>query len=371
MAKNAIALVPGYFGFDRVGEYTYWADRVLAGVRASVQSLLGPSQDITVVMLDTPGIGSLAERQRALVKNLVELDAKLCGPYVWHLVGHSTGGLDAALLLRTHALVDRESGSAFGPEALRIGATVGSVVTLATPHFGSTLALSDAASPTFTRRISLHGVESALETGFDLLFRRGGLNAPRVLFGLGAVREGCTLALLRNLLFNNRLALDLQPSVCAPLTLSGNRRDATPLHAIATFAPAPPEDYTDDRLFADLWRLTAEQANSDSALAHPPPKWPGSAEVIASSPATVPTAFLPTDNDGVVNTLRQWDGTPDSLAAVVVSDHADVLGMYRRSDPLSGKVINPGLLTSGANFGDDQFFRLCTSIGSLIAKHVR
>jgi hypothetical protein len=85
----------------------------------------------------------------------------------------------------------------------------------------------------------------------------------------------------------------------------------------------------------------------------------------------IPTPLAPTDNDGVVNTLRQWDGTPAGFAGLVIADHADVLGMYRRNDPRTGAVINPGLLTSGASFDDDQFFQLCMLIGSLIAKHVR
>jgi hypothetical protein len=73
-------------------------------------------------------------------------------------------------------------------------------------------------------------------------------------------------------------------------------------------------------------------------------------------------------NDGVVNTMRQVRGT---LGALVVGDHGDVIGRYRRVDPLDQEPIDPGLLTSRANFGDDHFFALLAQIASELAKVIR
>jgi pimeloyl-ACP methyl ester carboxylesterase len=375
--RHAIALIPGFFGFNRVGTYTYWADRFLAGVRASVQAALDPPRDIPVVPVSVPTIGSLAERQRALIRELDRLDTAMGGPFAWHLVGHSTGGLDAALLLRTHALREDADGSHFADELLRLHLSIRSVVTIAAPHFGSSIVLSELLRLTWAGRVTPEGLFEAGKTALDLVARRGGLNLKRgsfnlsrLRFGLGAALEGDTLEFLRELLFDDHLARDLQPTVASRLTLENNRLGDAKVHCIATFAPTPPEEYTADRLFADLWRLTADKARaaepSPPAAPWPPPR------AISFQPGAVPAELLPTDSDGVVNTMRQWDGSGVGFAGVVVADHADVLGLYQRNDPvLPERVIQPGLLTSGAHFQDDQFFQLCGLVGGLIAPHIR
>ena len=71
------------------------------------------------------------------------------------------------------------------------------------------------------------------------------------------------------------------------------------------------------------------------------------------------------DSDGVVSTVRQAvDGRP---VALVVADHGDVIGRYRRPDPLDDEPIDEGLLTSGASFGDAEFFELVGCIADGIA----
>ena len=45
-----------------------------------------------------------------------------------------------------------------------------------------------------------------------------------------------------------------------------------------------------------------------------------------------------------------------------------MLGRYRRVSALDGKVVDPGLLTSGAEFGDDDFFGLVGRVADRIAK---
>ena len=50
--------------------------------------------------------------------------------------------------------------------------------------------------------------------------------------------------------------------------------------------------------------------------------------------------------------------------------YVDVLGRYRRASLIDEKVIDPGLLTSGADFGDDEFFGLLVRIGERIAEMV-
>jgi hypothetical protein len=73
-------------------------------------------------------------------------------------------------------------------------------------------------------------------------------------------------------------------------------------------------------------------------------------------------------SDGVVNTNRQVFG---EFAGLVLADHGDVLGRYRRKDMLDGSILDPGLLTSGANFGDVEFFALLGVITAGIAEVIR
>jgi hypothetical protein len=82
-------------------------------------------------------------------------------------------------------------------------------------------------------------------------------------------------------------------------------------------------------------------------------------------------AFDLTANDGVINAVRQLLMTraqqAPALAALVIADHADVLGHYDRRSPLAAEVCQQqGLLRSGANFGDDEFFHLW----GLVAAHI-
>jgi hypothetical protein len=76
-------------------------------------------------------------------------------------------------------------------------------------------------------------------------------------------------------------------------------------------------------------------------------------------------AIDPGDSDGIVSTHRQVLG---ELIGVVVGDHVDVLGRYRRTSLVDEKTIDPGLLTSGAEFGDDEFFALLALVADRIAK---
>jgi hypothetical protein len=171
---------------------------------------------------------------------------------------------------------------------------------------------------------------------------------------------------LWHLVFANELARDLDPEVAGALTgRTDNRRDV-PIFSVATWSPPPADGDTGDRLFRDLWTWT--QVAAEGATPKPPAIELGDSVVrVASDPTRLPAsafALDPRGNDGVVNTDRQVFGT---LAALVLGDHGDVIGRYRRTDPLDDSILDSGLLTSGADFGDEQFFHLTGVVGRLIA----
>jgi pimeloyl-ACP methyl ester carboxylesterase len=349
--RQAIALVPGFLGFDHLGSTSYFADRFTAGL-AGVFTGRGRS-DIPVFTVGTLPIGSLARRQEQLIESLDALDCDPRGPFDWHLVGHSTGGLDAALLVRKRKLRQERDGSVFVAEPLDQH-RVKSVTTISSPHYGTGLALSPLPRATAKARISPAAIRDLLQIARDAVGGRDAIGA-RVRFALATSFEGNSVAFLKHLLFADHLALDLSPSVAKRLTSESNRC-GVPVFSIASVAPRPEGDAA-DAVFRDLWTWTK---NGAAGVPAPPPV------AIASAPTLVAAELdpLPADplhidaeaNDGVVNTARQIDAG-GVYAGLVLADHADVLGSYRRTDA-RGHLIEPGLLTSGSKFGDEQFSKL-------------
>jgi hypothetical protein len=99
--------------------------------------------------------------------------------------------------------------------------------------------------------------------------------------------------------------------------------------------------------------------------------------VIAASDDLAPDTADAFINDGVVNSARQLidPGESSELAAVVIADHFDVVGHYDRTiwvtDPDSGderpQDLISGLVHSGSQFRDNEFFRLFEGISACIA----
>jgi pimeloyl-ACP methyl ester carboxylesterase len=365
----AIALVPGFFGFEHRGGSTYFADRFVAGLRSVLEAR--GIRNLPVVSVSTLGIGSLVHRQADLLRELRALETptrgelRLGGPRSWHLVGHSTGGVDAAMLLREGPLVRKGNDTVVAQGGWRtwtdLVERVRSVTTLAAPHFGSGFAES-----ALGRFATGHPTPSAIRDmalGALDLARRGDVQS-RIAFARNAspTIEKLPLFLLR-MMFRNDLVRDLRPDVLAPLSARPMRASAEGrVFSLVTVAPRPLPDHS-DKLFRDMWQWT--QKGGLRASVHPP-----SSRALDDLSLRLPSQQsigLPPldagDNDGVVSSQRQVLG---EVTAVIVGDHVDVLGRYRRTSLVDEKVIDPGLLTSGAEFGDDEFFELLLRIGERI-----
>ena len=370
----AVALVPGFFGFDHRESQTYFADRFIAGLRAGLEAR--GVCDVPVVAVSTLGIASMWKRQKELLTELRALETpskkspRLGGPRRWHLVGHSTGGVDAALLLREHPLMDGGKHSVVAQggwsEWSDLIERVRSVTTISAPHFGTALAES-ALARWSAGHPSLAALRDAAHAALDVA-RRGDLRS-RVSFMFSAMpKVSQTPLFLLQILFQDELARDLHPKVMGEIGRSPFRLGAQArTFSIATVSPRPARDH-DDKLFRDMWRWTHEAA---SRVAPPPiePSWLDDASLRLSSQRHVELAPIDDgDNDGVVSTTRQVVG---KAIALVVGDHVDVLGRYKRTSLVDGKVVDPGLLTSGADFGDDDFFALMDRIAARLAESIR
>jgi triacylglycerol lipase len=127
MPTHHVLLVPGFFGFGSLGELAYFA-----GIRPLLQQCFeraGVGVSITeVVTLPTASIRVRAAAVRDALAQIVETSD---GPI--HIVGHSTGGLDARLAVApTASLPARFEFSSYD--------RVRSLVTVCCSHFGSPVA---------------------------------------------------------------------------------------------------------------------------------------------------------------------------------------------------------------------------------------
>ncbi|MBW2527259.1 MAG: triacylglycerol lipase [Deltaproteobacteria bacterium] len=123
-----VYLVPGFFGFANLGDFHYFGhlrdlleDKLrVAGIESQIERV------------HTHPTSSIRKRARRLLETIAATAGKGDAPI--HLIGHSTGGLDARLLAAPH--VDLGEGIDAEPIARRIR----SVVTVASPHRGAPLA---------------------------------------------------------------------------------------------------------------------------------------------------------------------------------------------------------------------------------------
>lgn len=125
--RHTVYCIPGMFGFGRLAGYDYFQH---------VKNSLWPHYakrglDVAFIDVPSPPTSSLRERARVLQTTIAHT-APASGPI--HLLGHSTGGLDARLAVAPTVSVGVSA------ELNRFRSRVVSLVTLNTPHYGTPLA---------------------------------------------------------------------------------------------------------------------------------------------------------------------------------------------------------------------------------------
>ncbi|MFH1529963.1 MAG: triacylglycerol lipase [Pseudomonadota bacterium] len=124
--RHAVYLVPGFFGFEHLGGVYYFRH-----VEALLERLFeAAGDDVDVFTVSTRPTASIRKRARILADAIAGTRPERFDRL--HVVGHSTGGLDARLLVTP--------GVSLGGEADPIGQRINTVVTLATPNHGTPIA---------------------------------------------------------------------------------------------------------------------------------------------------------------------------------------------------------------------------------------
>lgn len=128
MQKHRVYLVPGFFGFVNLGDLYYFGH--LADLL--VEAFRDQGHDVDIVRVNSHPTASVRTRAQRLLLAIKETAGD--DDTALHIIGHSTGGLDARLLLAP----DVNLGDGADPSA--IAPRVRTLVTAATPHRGTPLA---------------------------------------------------------------------------------------------------------------------------------------------------------------------------------------------------------------------------------------
>jgi hypothetical protein len=369
------------FGFGKLGSYDYFAhvERELVARFAAAGHELVPH---AIDELPTASIRRRATR-------LAEIVAQTSGSDPVHLLGHSTGGLDARLVASPATRGIPDSALAWLPR-------LGSVTTMNTPHFGTPLAgyfatangqrvlaalsiltvagLSLGAQPLAAASVLLgfvRGADRAFPFKLQMLDRAMGsvvglvddARSPEIRTFLTAIED------------DQGSMLQLSPAAMDLVVAGFADRDGVTYQSTVSMSPSPkPRRWIETighpwravslALFFALHRITAvhDKRYPCAAMRGELP-WAGDAAetLLANAFSTAPGLDA---NDGVVPIRSQPHGT---IVWAGLGDHLDVLGHYwdpRDSDDVAPELRHRDWLASGSGFDDKAFATLMDAVAT-------
>ena len=373
-----IVLVPGFFGFGRLGDIDYFA-----GVRELLEAALlerGFAARVTEVV--TPPTASIRRRAAHVLEQLVAV-AKNAGDI--HVIGHSTGGLDARLAIAQTASLPTDA-------RLDDYARLRSVVSVSCPHYGTNV------STYFTRpvgralfRIGARYLAFMLERGkFPLAIglrlgyfvlrlsdpkrrRRGTFDQlyERLLNDLTDQRRTEVVQFLRQIAAEQALLFQLTPAGCD--LLNACTLDPPLAYGSVVTCAAPPRFAVLLRFVVNLyaqfmyplyWLLHRLSREKDDAL-----RQQLMAPQLAALDAGLGRPAAAGDSDGVVPVLSQVWGR---VLHVARGDHLDVVGQYGARGEETEQGGNSGWggdwIPSASGFDSAAFTALWGDVAAFIAE---
>lgn len=378
--RHHVYLSPGMFGFGRLGSYNYFAhvERELG------QRFAAAGHELVAHVIEDLPTASIRRRAVRLAQ-VVMRTAVGEGPI--HLLGHSTGGLDARL-------VASPSTRGIPRETLTWLPRLRSITTMNTPHFGTPLAsfFSTSRGQRALAALSMLtvagltlGAQPLRATSVILGFlRRGDLSIPfklrmldRSVESLVGLVDDAQSPELRTFLQaiedDQGSMMQLSPESMDLVVAGFEDRPGVRYQATASMAPSPaPRGWLETigrpwrtlslSMFFALHHLTAVTDQRYPCSAGPAAD-AATEERLAHAFAAAPS---PADNDGVVPLRSQLWGT---LVWAGFGDHLDVLGHYRDDrDDVPAELRHSDWLTSGSAFTHVQFGQLLDAIaGGMLA----
>jgi triacylglycerol lipase len=369
-ARQHVLLVPGFFGFANLGDFAYFGH--VRDFFATHLRRRGISGQVRVV--NTYPTASLRRRATRVLESVAELTDEDDG--VVHLIGHSSGGLDARLMTAPEAQLPTTL------DVEKYARKVKSVVSLSSPHRGSPLAtvLSSVLGAQLLRLMSLVTIYT-LRTGrvpigavFHLVRL---LSLRRLPIAPGTLLNNVFRDLLSDFSSERRQALEdffvtvgADQELLAQVTPAGMDlfnhstfdRPGVRYGSVVTCSRAPglrsalavgpsPFRQATLALFTAFYRITARMPPTVRALT--------AAQSLALKHAygRVPT---PRDNDGMVPTLSQVWG---HVVHAAWGDHLDAIGHFYLPTHVPPHF---DWLNSGANFSLRDFQRLWLDVARFL-----
>lgn len=376
-STHHIVLIPGFLGFGNLGDLRYFV-----GVREALERAFERHHlDVRVHEVQTLPTGSIRQRSARVLEKLAELCGAADDPI--HLIGHSTGGLDARLAVAPTASLPVDPKI----DALRIYERVATIVAVSCPHYGTPLAdvfgsamgrpllgLLAASSVLLMKRAPMT-VRTAVRMG-GLVNRINHLLGQRhtvlndlykhLLSDFNDDRRRELIAYIEAVSNDQSLVFQLTAAGCDILNGATGDPDHARYGCVVTRAPAPRL-----REIAGLrWRgnvyargmhglyaaLYAVAARSKETLL--PVLMPEQESRLAQAFGELPQL---TSNDGIVPTRSQVWG---EVIHGVQSDHLDLIGHFGASE----ERVASDWLPSGSRFSHADFELTWNKVADFIAE---
>ena len=356
--RHAIYLIPGFFGFANLGRLRYFVHvHEFLRERCAERGV-----DARVHVVHTHPTASLPARAALVLETLART---LGRNEVAHLIGHSTGGVDARLATARGVRLPTDAG------VERLAGRVRSVVGVSAPHHGTPLA----AALTTRRGQDLLALLS-LVTAYALRFGHLPLSAltsaaalfasserltkgtifddirGRLLADFSRTRRRAVARLLREAGEDQSLLLQLTPEAMDLFDAVVHDRPGIRYGCVVTRSRPPsvgttlaagldPGAQAIHAIYAAIYR-----ASATTPAAGAPPVGAAQRRALRRSFGKLPAAHA---NDGIVPTRSQVHGR---VIAAVRGDHLDVIGHF---DDASTEPPHFDWLTTGSGFDRARF----------------
>ncbi len=341
--QHQVYLIPGFFGFSSMGGLSYFRQ-----IRETLEDVfVRRGEQVKIVDVKTLPTASLRHRARKLLKSIEENGGHREGVEV-HLVGHSTGALDARLLVSPGSRLGDDDEEEVRQAVLE---NVRNVVSVSGAHYGTPLA--NFFSTLYGKNLlyfvtlmivvglwrkpivvlgSLLGVLGKFNSlmGLDETFLSQLTN--QLLKDFNPTVEAEVREFLRSILEDQGVILQLTPEGMDLFNATTRDHPDVRYVSYATAAPAPTQVIKEITirhaltplnkvLYSMLWTLTSRAKKG----------YPYGGEHIrgveAMTGKPLPFSINERTSDGVVPTYSQVWG---EFRGVVRGDHLDVLGHYLR-----------------------------------------
>ena len=370
MSAHQVVLIPGFFGFEALGDLRYFA-----GVADTLEAALrARGLDAEVSELPTLPTASIRHRAGSVLDRVGALAERTEGKL--HLIGHSTGGLDARLALAPTASLPSDQSQKVLFERVQ------TIITVSTPHLGTPLAsffAGVAGKPLLRvfalamgallqeRRVPLRvaiGLGRLLTRADDFLGLRN-TTVDEVYRGLlsdfGSERRDAIVEMLEQIASDQSLIFQLTPAAVDLFNSATADPEGVRYGSVVTRASSPGlasmreigrDVYAQalHGLFAALYALAGRGGDT--------PLLPAHREALERIYGKVPPARA---NDGIVPTRSQVWG---EVIAGAMGDHLDVVGHYRTER----EGFSSDWLPSSSGFGDAEFDALWDAVAGFIAE---